>query len=98
MIAGELGMKRFAVGSSSPVGIAAFEAEHAFLRSLFKLLLATEPDFLALCMEPRRPGTARTAVPERIVCCFSVNRTWIACKTADKCRIKTSMKVSWFNY
>ena len=64
MIAGELGMKRFAAGSSRPVFTAAFEAEHAFLRSLFKSLLATEPDLLALCMEPRRPGTARTAVPE----------------------------------
>ena len=63
MIAGELGMKRFAVGSSSPVFIAAFEAEHAFLRSLFKLLLATEPDLLALCMEPWRRETAETAVP-----------------------------------
>ena len=42
MKAGELGMKRFAVCSSCPVGVAAFEAAHDFLISLFKSLLATE--------------------------------------------------------
>ena len=51
MNAGEIGMKRFAVGSSCPDGNAALEAEDAFLMSLFKLLLATAPDLLALCMD-----------------------------------------------
>ena len=69
--AGELGMKRFAMGSALLVGIAAFEAKHDFFRSLFRSLLATKRGRLAECMVPRRAETAGTAVPTEFVCRFS---------------------------